>query len=70
MGHGAEFGEDVKGFTIDGSEGLDLIPGVGESQDRRYYAITAEGRRTLAAQRTSWEEFVAAITSIAGVHHA
>jgi PadR family transcriptional regulator PadR len=37
---------------------------------RRYYAITADGRRTLAAQRTSWEEFVAAITSIAGVHHA
>src|SRR6476661_8457412 len=36
---------------------------------RRYYTITADGRRTLAAQRTSWEEFVAAITSIAGVRH-
>jgi hypothetical protein len=40
VGHGAEFGEDVKGFTVDGSEGLDLIPGVSEEQDRRYYAIT------------------------------
>ena len=40
VGHGAEFGEDVKGFTIDGSEGLDHIPGVTEAQDRRYYAIT------------------------------
>ncbi|MFC6063028.1 aromatic ring-hydroxylating oxygenase subunit alpha [Streptomyces ochraceiscleroticus] len=40
VGHGAEFGEDVKGFTVDGSEGLDRIPGVSEDQDRRYYAIT------------------------------
>jgi Rieske 2Fe-2S family protein len=40
VGHGAEFGEEVKGFTVDGSEGLDRIPGVTEDQDRRYYAIT------------------------------
>ncbi|MCG2620997.1 aromatic ring-hydroxylating dioxygenase subunit alpha [Arthrobacter sp. I2-34] len=40
VGHGAEFGSEIKGFTIDGSEGLDVIPGVGEDQDRRYYAIT------------------------------
>jgi Rieske 2Fe-2S family protein len=40
VGHGAEFGADVKGFTVDGSEGLDRIPGVSEGQDRRYYAIT------------------------------
>ncbi|PNG20599.1 aromatic ring-hydroxylating oxygenase subunit alpha [Streptomyces cahuitamycinicus] len=40
VGHGAEFGSDVKGFTVDGSEGLDRIPGVTEGQDRRYYAIT------------------------------
>ena len=40
VGHGAEFGEDVQGFTVDGSEGLDRIPGVAEDQDRRYYAIT------------------------------
>jgi glycine betaine catabolism A len=42
VGHGAEFGEEVKGFTIDGSEGLDRIPGVAEDQDRRYYAITVK----------------------------
>jgi Rieske 2Fe-2S family protein len=40
VGHGAAFGEDVRGFTVDGSEGLARIPGVGEDQDRRYYAIT------------------------------
>ncbi|WP_030247494.1 MULTISPECIES: aromatic ring-hydroxylating oxygenase subunit alpha [unclassified Streptomyces] len=40
VGHGAEFGSDVQGFTVDGSAGLDRIPGVTEEQDRRYYAIT------------------------------
>jgi glycine betaine catabolism A len=40
IGHGAHFGEDVEGFTIDGSEGFDRIPGVTEEQDRRYYAVT------------------------------
>jgi Rieske 2Fe-2S family protein len=40
VGHGAAFGEDVKGFTVDGSEGLEKIPGVSEDQDRRYYAVT------------------------------
>ncbi|TCP51865.1 Rieske 2Fe-2S family protein [Tamaricihabitans halophyticus] len=40
VGHGAEFGEDVGGFTVDGSAGLPKLPGVREDQDRRYYAIT------------------------------
>ncbi|WDV49428.1 aromatic ring-hydroxylating dioxygenase subunit alpha [Streptomyces coeruleorubidus] len=40
VGHGAEFGSDVQGFTVDGSEGLDRIPTVSDEQDRRYYAIT------------------------------
>ncbi|MDA2805276.1 aromatic ring-hydroxylating oxygenase subunit alpha [Nocardiopsis suaedae] len=40
VGHGAEFGRDVEGFTVDGSAGLERIPGVNEEQDRRYYAIT------------------------------
>jgi Rieske 2Fe-2S family protein len=40
VGHGAEFGDDVLGFTVDGSEGLDKLPGVDEDHDRRYYAIT------------------------------
>ncbi len=42
VGHGAEFGEEVQGFTVDGSEGFDRLPGVAEDQDRRYYAITVE----------------------------
>lgn len=40
VGHGAEFGEEIAGFTVDGSEGVDRIPSVAEDQDRRYYAIT------------------------------
>ncbi|WP_327044250.1 aromatic ring-hydroxylating dioxygenase subunit alpha [Microbispora sp. NBC_01189] len=40
VGHGALFGEEIRGFTVDGSEGLDRIPGIREDQDRRYYAIT------------------------------
>jgi Rieske 2Fe-2S family protein len=40
VGHGAEFGQDIKGFTVDGSEGLDRIPTLEADQDRRYYAIT------------------------------
>ena len=40
VGHGAQFGDDIKGFTIDGSEGVERLPGVSEEQDRRYYAIT------------------------------
>ncbi|MCT9930829.1 aromatic ring-hydroxylating dioxygenase subunit alpha [Planotetraspora sp. A-T 1434] len=40
VGHGAEFGEGVEGFTVDGSPGADRIPGVSETQDRRYYGLT------------------------------
>ncbi|MFC0432867.1 aromatic ring-hydroxylating dioxygenase subunit alpha [Kutzneria buriramensis] len=42
VGHGAEFGSEIQGFTVDGSAGLDRIPGVSEDQDRRYYAITVK----------------------------
>ena len=42
VGHGAAFGSEVEGFTVDGSAGLDRIPGVNEEQDRRYYAITVK----------------------------
>jgi glycine betaine catabolism A len=42
VGHGAEFGEEVKGFTVDGNEGFDKLPGVHDDQDRRYYAITVK----------------------------
>ncbi len=37
---------------------------------RRYYGLTAEGRRVLAAQRRNWRQFVEAIARITGVQHA
>ncbi len=40
VGHGAEFGSEISGFTIDGGAGFDTLPGVTADQDRRYYAIT------------------------------
>ncbi|KOX13317.1 2Fe-2S ferredoxin [Nocardiopsis sp. NRRL B-16309] len=40
VGHGAAFGEDVSGFTVDGGEGFDRLAGVDSEQDRKYYAIT------------------------------
>ena len=40
VGHGAEFGEDIQGFTVDGSAGVEKIHGVTDDQDRRYYAVT------------------------------
>ncbi len=42
VNHGAEFGEEIEGFTIDGTAGLDAIPGVDPDQDRKYYAITVK----------------------------
>jgi PadR family transcriptional regulator, regulatory protein PadR len=37
---------------------------------RRYYQLTAAGRRELAAQRNGWVEFARAISLVAGVRHA
>jgi transcriptional regulator len=37
---------------------------------RRYYRLTAEGRRVLARQRGRWEAFVGALTKAAGLKHA
>ncbi|MFF1381341.1 aromatic ring-hydroxylating dioxygenase subunit alpha [Streptomyces sp. NPDC058308] len=42
VGHGAAFGEDVGGFTVDGSAGFGRLPEVRDDQDRRYYAITVK----------------------------
>ncbi|NEB78130.1 aromatic ring-hydroxylating dioxygenase subunit alpha [Streptomyces sp. SID14478] len=42
VGHGAAFGEDVSGFTVDGSAGFGTLPEVAPDQDRRYYAITVK----------------------------
>jgi PadR family transcriptional regulator PadR len=36
---------------------------------RRFYRLTAEGGRVLAAQRRTWREFVAAINRITGMEH-
>jgi PadR family transcriptional regulator PadR len=33
---------------------------------RRYYRLTPAGRKVLAAQRSSWREFVEAMTAIVG----
>lgn len=37
---------------------------------RRYYCLTAEGRKVLAAQRQSWRQFVEAIHRITGLDYA
>ena len=37
---------------------------------RRYYTLTAEGRRVLARQRATWKNFVNAIGLITGVDNA
>ena len=36
---------------------------------RRYYRLTSEGRKVLAAQRQDWQAFVEAIQRITGVEH-
>jgi Rieske 2Fe-2S family protein len=40
--HGAAFGDEVKGFTIDGSAGFAPLRGVSDDQQRKYYAITVK----------------------------
>ena len=40
VGRGAEFGPDINGFTVDGSVGFAMLPGLTPDQDRRYYAVT------------------------------
>jgi len=37
---------------------------------RRFYSLTAEGRRVLARQRDTWKAFVDAMRLITGVDHA
>lgn len=37
---------------------------------RRYYRLTAKGRKTLAAQREGWREFAEAIGRITGIEYA
>ncbi|HEX7284105.1 MAG TPA: PadR family transcriptional regulator [Vicinamibacterales bacterium] len=37
---------------------------------RRYYRLTAEGKKMLARQRSRWQAFVGALTRAAGLKHA
>ena len=37
---------------------------------RRYYSLTAEGRKVLAAQHQSWRQFVEAVHRITGIDYA
>ena len=37
---------------------------------RRFYRLTAAGKKVLAEQRDNWQEFTAAVNQIIGTHHA
>jgi PadR family transcriptional regulator, regulatory protein PadR len=37
---------------------------------RRYYRLTAEGRRTLRSQRGFWQDFLQALDRVAKIRHA
>ena len=37
---------------------------------RRYYKLTKDGRKALAAQRSIWQSFVAAINRVTGIENA
>src|SRR6266700_6375591 len=37
---------------------------------RRFYKLTAQGKKVLRAQRSTWQSFVTAINRISGVEHA
>lgn len=41
-----------------------------EQRRRRYYKLTAAGRKVLRAQQQGWKNFVAAIGRITGIEHA
>jgi PadR family transcriptional regulator PadR len=41
-----------------------------DQRRRRYYTLTAEGRKVLRSQRKSWKDFVAAISRVTGIEHA
>jgi transcriptional regulator len=41
-----------------------------DERRRRFYSVTAQGRRALAAQRKTWEAFVEAVRRVTGGEHA
>lgn len=40
VGRGAPFGDEIEGFTVDGSAGVATLPLIAPDQERSYYAIT------------------------------
>jgi DNA-binding PadR family transcriptional regulator len=40
------------------------------SSDRRYYRLTASGKKQLAPLRAEWRSFFQALDNLAGVGHA
>lgn len=60
--------------TLYRMEEKDLISGRWVEQTgqrrRRYYRLTAAGRKTLARQRTVWENFFEALSRVARIRHA
>jgi PadR family transcriptional regulator, regulatory protein PadR len=40
-----------------------------EQRRRRYYSVTAEGRRALRSKQQSWKDFVALIGRVTGLEH-
>ncbi len=57
-----------------GLERRGLVKGEWETapsgRERRYYRITAEGRKKLVPLRRQWSEFFQALNRLAGVEHA
>ena len=55
-------------------EGRGLVQGrwveKANQRRRRYYSLTAEGRKLLARQRRSWQGFVEAMSRVMGAEHA
>jgi PadR family transcriptional regulator, regulatory protein PadR len=41
-----------------------------EQRRRRYYSLTAKGRKALRSKQQSWKDFVATISRITGIDHA
>lgn len=41
-----------------------------EQRRRRYYALTAQGRKMLASKQKGWKDFVATVSRVAGIEHA
>jgi PadR family transcriptional regulator, regulatory protein PadR len=41
-----------------------------EQRRRRYYSLTAKGRKALRSKQQSWKDFVATISRVTGIDHA